>query len=105
ASSCARVIPRQTISSMRELYQTGLFAELTRREIAVVARLLPELRRIVFPIRADVGVSLEHRVPEFIVVVAEHLLLLDFLDIDVLDRALGREIELDRATRRIDLNV
>src|SRR5262249_6545603 len=57
-----------------------LFAVLARREIAAVDRLRLELRRVVLPICADVVVSLDHRVPEFVLVVAEHHLLLDLLD-------------------------
>jgi hypothetical protein len=81
-----------------------LFAVLARREIAAVGRLRSEHRRVVLPVCADVVVSLDHRVPELVLVVAELLLLLDLLDVDVLDRALGGEIEPHRAARRIDLN-
>src|SRR5262245_64914280 len=78
-----------------------LFAVLARREIAVVARLRSELRWVVLPICADVAVSLDHRVPELVLVVVEHLLLLDLLDIDVLDRAFGWVIESDRTAGRV----
>src|SRR4029077_1751175 len=79
-----------------------LFAVLARREIAAVDRLRPELRRVVLPICADVVVSLDYCVPEFVLVVAEHLLLLDLLDVDVLDRTLGGEVELHGAARRVE---
>src|SRR6187431_68839 len=79
-----------------------LFAELARREITAVDRLRSELRRVVFPICADVAVSLDHRVPELVLVVAKLLLLLDLLDVDVLDRALGGEVEPHGAARRVE---
>src|SRR4051812_809388 len=81
-----------------------LFAIFAGREVAAVDRLRHELRLVVCPVGADAGVGLEHRVPELVFVVAEHLFLLDLLDVDVLDRALGGEIEPHRTARRIDLD-
>src|SRR5512146_3200070 len=77
-----------------------LFAEFAGWEVARIDRLGPELGRVVFPERADVGVGPEHGVPEFILFVTEHLLLLDLLDVDVLDRAFGGEVEPHGTARR-----
>src|SRR5215467_5147533 len=70
------------------------------REVAIVDRLRKELVLAVGPELADLGIGLDHAVPEFVLVVAEHFLLLDLLDVDVFDRV-TIFIELDRAARRI----
>src|SRR5689334_6373952 len=64
----------------------ALFAVLARRKIAAVDRLLEKRRLVVAPELADVRVGLDDRVPQLVLVVPEHLLLLDLLDVDVLDR-------------------
>src|SRR5437588_8574029 len=79
-----------------------LFAEFARREIAAVDRLLEERLLAVLPELADVRVGLDHGVPQLLLVVTEHLLLLDLLDIDVLDR-IAELVEADRTTRRVQL--
>src|SRR5262249_5671910 len=63
-----------------------LFAEFTRRIVAAVHRRLEELVLLELPELIDVRVGLDDRIPELLLVVAEHLLLLDFLDVDVLHR-------------------
>src|SRR5689334_23948677 len=78
-----------------------LFAVLTRREILAVHVLLEELVLAVRPVLADVRISLDHRVPEVVLVVAEHLLFLDFLDVDVLYRV--AVLEADRPAHGIEL--
>src|ERR1051326_1485697 len=84
--------------------ERALFAIPARRKLPAVHRLRQELRLVVGPERADRGIGLDHRVPQLVLVVAEHLLLLDLLDVDVLDRALGRRIEPDRPARRVELD-
>src|SRR5215471_17145317 len=74
------------------------FAELAGRVVAVIDRMRQELFLTFGPELADLRVSLDHGVPELFLVVAEHLLLFDFLDVDVLDR-FAVIVELDRATR------
>src|SRR4029078_7581593 len=63
-----------------------LFAELAGREVLVVDGLRQELFFSVGPELIDIRIGLDDRVPELVLVVAEHLLLLDFLDVDVLNR-------------------
>src|ERR1044071_7994049 len=70
-----------------------LLAIFARREVAAIDRLCLKFRRIVFPIGPDIRVRLDHGVPELVFLIAEHFFLFDLLDVDVLDRALGREIE------------
>src|SRR5437588_10695344 len=79
-----------------------LFAEFARREIAAVDRLLEERLLAVLPELADVRVGLDHGVPQLLLVVTEHLLLLDLLVIDVLDR-IAELVEADRTMRRFQL--
>src|SRR5262245_15459451 len=62
-----------------------LFAELAGREVAAVDRLRQELVFSMRPELTDAWIGFDHRVPQFWLVVAEHHLFLDFLDIDVLD--------------------
>src|SRR5947207_1755926 len=81
---------------------TTSFAIFARREVAAVDRLLEERLLAVGPELADVRIGLDHRVPELVLVVAEQLLLLDLLDVDVLDRV-AHVVEADRAARRLDL--
>src|ERR1700738_4318921 len=56
-----------------------LFAVFARREVAAVDGLLEEGFLAVGPKLADVRIGLDDRIPEFVLVVAEHLRLLDFL--------------------------
>src|SRR5262249_42932857 len=78
-------------------------AELTRREVAAVDRLLEELGLAVLPELTDVRVGLDDRVPQLVLVVAEHLLLLDLLDVDVLHRV-AHVVDAHRTARRVDLD-
>src|SRR5262249_18513557 len=64
----------------------ALFTVLARRKIARIDRLPEERIPVVGPELADIRIGLDHRIPELVLVVAEHFLLLDFLDVDVLDR-------------------
>src|SRR5690242_1543920 len=59
-----------------------LLAELAGRIVAAVHRRLQELVLLELTELADVRISLDDRVPELFLVVAEHLLLLDLLDVD-----------------------
>src|SRR3990172_1604922 len=63
-----------------------LFAKLARREYAAVDRLRQELVLADSPELADVRVGLDHGVPELGLWIAEQLLLLDLLDVDVMHR-------------------
>src|SRR5262249_12146597 len=63
----------------------SLFAVLARREVAAIDRLSKEFVLAVSPELADVRIRLDDRIPELRFVVAEHLLLLDLLDVDALD--------------------
>src|SRR5262249_14650233 len=73
-----------------------------RREIAAVDRLLEELVLAIGPELAHRRIGLDHRVPQLVLVVAEHLLLLDLLDVDVLHRV-AELVERDRPAHRVDL--
>src|ERR1700704_3223721 len=64
----------------------ALIAEFAGREVPIVHRLLEELVLAELPELADVRIGLDDSVPELLLVVAEHLLLLDLLDVDVLHR-------------------
>src|SRR5262249_40034973 len=79
-----------------------LFAVFARREVAAVDRLLWGRLLAVGPELADRRIGLDHRVPQFVLVVAEHLLLLDLLDVDVLHR-IAELVERDRPAYRVDL--
>src|SRR4051812_23410771 len=81
----------------------ALLAELTGREILAVNRLLQEGLLAVGPELADVRVGLDDGVPELFLVVAEHLLLLDFFDVDVLDRV-THLVHHQRPANRIELD-
>src|SRR6516162_7180597 len=63
-----------------------LVAEFAGRVVSAVDRRLEELLLVELPELGDVRVSLDDGVPELLLVVAEHLLLLDLLDVDVLHR-------------------
>src|ERR1017187_7328225 len=89
------------VTEPRRLF--SLFAELAGREVAVVNRLREELLLAVGPELADLRIGLDHGVPELVLVVAEHLLLLDLLDVDVLDRV-AHVVEFDRTTRSVELD-
>src|SRR5690242_17672504 len=67
-------------------------------EVAIVNRLRKEFVLTIGPELADLGISLDHAVPEFVLVITEHFFLLDLLDVDVLDRV-AIFIELDRTAR------
>src|SRR4030095_14881925 len=62
----------------------ALIAEFAGREVAAVDRRLEELLLFELPELVDVRIGLDDGVPELVLVVAEHLLLLDLLDVDVL---------------------
>src|SRR5262245_9726040 len=62
----------------------ALVAELAGWIVAVIDRRLEELVLVELSELADVRVGLDDGVPELLLVVAEHLLLLDLLDVDVL---------------------
>src|SRR5262245_55010882 len=74
-----------------------LFAEFAGREVLVVDGLRQELVFSIGPELVHVRIGLDDRVPEFVLVVAEHLLLLDFLDVDVLN-GVAHVVERDRPT-------
>src|ERR1700738_1229462 len=57
----------------------ALFAVFARREVAAVDGLLEEGFLAVGPKLADVRIGLDDRIPELVLVVPEHLRLLDFL--------------------------
>src|SRR5262249_54068482 len=65
---------------------TTLIAEFAGREVPAVDRRLEELLLVELPELADVRIGLDDRVPKLFLVIAEHLLLLDLLDVDVLHR-------------------
>src|SRR6266550_3217293 len=81
----------------------ALFAELAGRKVATVDRLLEELGFAELSELTDVRIGLDDRVPELLLVVAEHPLLLDFLDVDVLYRV-ASIVEADRSVQRIELH-
>src|SRR5262249_38327628 len=64
----------------------ALIAVFAGREVAAVDRCLEELVLVELPELGDVRIGLDDGVPELVLVVAEHLLLLDLLDVDVLHR-------------------
>src|SRR5262245_11664572 len=64
----------------------ALIAEFAGRVVAAVDRRLEELLLVELPELGDVRIGLDDGVPELLLVVAEHLLLLDLLDVDVLHR-------------------
>src|SRR5262249_44265582 len=78
-----------------------LLAELAGREVAIIDRLRQEPVLSVGPELTDLRIGLDYGVPELVLVVTEHLLLLDLLDVDVLDRV-AVFVELDRSTWRIE---
>src|SRR5438105_11011841 len=81
----------------------ALVAEFAGREVAAVDRRLEEFLLVELPELADVRISLDDGVPKLLLVVAEHLLLLDLLDVDVLHRV-AHVVDGDRAARRVDLH-
>src|SRR6185312_3568252 len=80
-----------------------LFAELAGRIVAVIDRMRQELLLALGPELVDLRIGLDHDVPQLRLVVAEHLLLLDLLDVDVLDRV-THVVEFDRAARCVELD-
>src|SRR5215467_1782072 len=80
----------------------ALVAEFAGREVAAVDRRLEELVFAELPELADVRISLDDGVPKLLLVVAEHLLLLDLLDVDVLHR-IAHLVDGDGTAQRIQL--
>src|SRR5215468_9935886 len=78
-------------------------AEFARREVAAVDGLLQELRLAEPPELADVRIGFDHRVPELLLVVAEHLFLFDPLDVDVV-HGVAHVVEAHRTTDGIHLD-
>src|SRR5262245_52246399 len=64
----------------------ALIAEFAGRKVPAVDRRLEELVLVELPELADVRIGLDDGVQKLLLVVAEHLLLLDLLDVDVLHR-------------------
>src|SRR5262249_4851296 len=79
-----------------------LITEFAGREVAAVDRLLEELVFVELSELADVRIGLDDGVPKLLLVVAEHLLLLDLFDVDVLHR-IAHLVDGDRAAQRIRL--
>src|SRR5262252_4399472 len=93
--ACASVFTSMSLPSASEATgapeteprpMAALVAEFAGREVAAVDRRLEELLLVELPELVDVRISLDDGVPELLLVVAEHLLLLDLLDVDVLHR-------------------
>src|SRR6516164_3741637 len=80
----------------------ALIAEFAGREVPAVDRLLEELVLAELPELADVRIGLDDGVPKLLLVVAEHLLLLDLLDVDVLHRV-AHLVDGDGTAQRIQL--
>src|ERR1700693_6038184 len=80
-----------------------LFAILAGRGVAIVDRLSEKLLLAVGPELTYGRIGLDHRVPELVLVVAEHLLLFDLLDVDVLDRV-AHVVHAHRTARRVELD-
>src|SRR6266545_4476556 len=81
----------------------ALIAEFAGREVAAVDRRLEELLLVELPELVDVRIGLNDGVPELVLVVAEHLLLLDLLDVDVLHR-IAHVVDADGTADRIHLH-
>src|ERR1700730_11752468 len=81
----------------------ALFAVFARREVAAVDGLLEEGFLAAGPKLADVRIGVDDRIPELVLVVPEHLRLLDFLDVDVLYRV-AHVVEADEAAHGVDLH-
>src|SRR5262245_4739013 len=79
-------------------------AEFAWRKVAAVDGLLEELCLAESPELADVGIGLDHGVPELLLVVAEHLLLFDPLDIDVV-HGVAHVVQADGTADGIHLDV
>src|SRR6185312_13279726 len=80
-----------------------LLAVFAGREVAAIDRLLQERLLPVRPELADVGIRLDDRVPELRFRIAEHLLLLDLLDVDVLDWV-AHVVHRDRTAHGVDFH-
>src|SRR5262245_16278078 len=80
-----------------------LVAESARRIVAPIDRHFQVLVFFELPELADVGVGLDDGVPELVLLVAEHLLPLDLLDVDVLHR-IAHVVEADRPANRVELH-
>src|SRR5262245_52909808 len=87
--------------AVEPLAMTELFAELTGRIIATVNGSLQELVLLELAELIDVRIGLDDDVPEFVLVEAEHFLLLDLLNVDVLHRV-AHLIDADRTANGID---
>src|SRR5205085_7830098 len=79
-----------------------LIAEFAGREVTAVDGRLEELLLVELPELGDVWIGLDHRIPELFLVVAEHLLLFDLLDVDVL-YWVAHLVDADGAPNRIQL--
>src|SRR5262249_40461217 len=80
----------------------SLIAEFTGWEVAAVDRRLEELLLVELAELVDVRVGLDDGIPELLFVVAEHLLLLDLLDVDVLHRV-AHLVDADGAPNGVQL--
>src|ERR1051326_1316107 len=80
-----------------------LLAVPARRKIAAIDRLLGGRGLVVLPELTDVRIGLDDRVPQLVLVVAEHPLLLDLADVDVLHRV-AHLVEAHRPAHRVDLD-
>jgi len=81
----------------------SFFAELAGRIVAAVDGRRQELSLLELAELVDVRIGLDDRIPELLVRIAEHLLLLDLLDVDVLHR-IAHLVEGDGATQRVELH-
>src|SRR5215510_5576464 len=96
----AAPLPTLHCSPLTEACLVAIFA---RREVAAVDRLLQERILAVGPELADVRIGLDDSVPELVLVVAEQLLLLDLLDVDVVHRS-EPVVERDRTADGVELD-
>src|SRR5262249_15969691 len=78
----------------------ALIAELAGRKVAAVDRRLEKLVLVELAELADVGIGLDDRIPKLLLVVPEHLLLLDLLDVDVL-HGVAHLVDADGTANRI----
>src|SRR5215831_13040043 len=78
----------------------ALIAEFAGRKVAAVNRGLEELLFVELAELADVRIGLDDRIPKLLLVVPEHLLLLDLLDVDVLHRV-AHLVDADGTANRV----
>src|SRR5262249_54687607 len=89
-------IPRKAAGAPRAgPGRQALIAVFAGREVAAVDRRLEELVLVELPELGDVRIGLDDGIPELLLVVAEHLLLLDLLDVDVL-HGIAHVVDADR---------